>query len=327
MKQINIGVIGAGHIAAKVSRTLKQMPRIRCLAIASRSLDKARAFADENGYERAYGSYEELVKDPDIDLVYIATPHSHHFDHAKLCLENGKNVLCEKAFTVTAAEASELASIARQNKVLLAEAMWTRYMPFSATIYDVMNSGIIGDPKIITVSLGYSILWKERITNPALGGGALLDLGVYCIHFALMYFGDRIGNIKSSCIKGDTGVDIQESITFEYEDGRMAVLSASACACTDRTAVIAGTEGKIVIDNVNNPRKLTVYDKMDHVLATHEAPANISGYEYEFDAACDAIDKGLTECPDLPLSESIKTMEITDSLRKEWGVRFPMNDY
>jgi len=327
MKQINIGVLGAGHIAAKVSKTLLQMPRIRCLAVASRDLEKARTFADENGYERAYGSYEELVKDPDIDLIYVATPHSHHFEHVKLCLDNEKNVLCEKAFTVTAAEASELAVIARQNNVLLAEAMWTRYMPFSSTIYNVMNSGVIGEPKIITVSLGYSILWKERVTDPALGGGALLDLGVYCINFALMNFGDRIRNVKSSCIKGETGVDIQESITFKYEDGKMAALSASACACTDRTAVIAGTEGRIVIDNVNNPRKLTVYDRMDRILAVHEAPACISGYEYEFEAACDALECGLTECPAMPLAESIKIMKIMDSLRYHWGIRFPMDNY
>jgi len=323
MKKINIGIIGAGHIAAKVSKTLQKMPRIHCLAVASRDLEKARAFAIDNGYKKAYGSYEELVKDADLDLIYIATPHSHHFENSKLCLENGKNVICEKAFTTTAAQASELISIAKKNKVLLTEAMWTRYMPFSTTIHNVMNSGLIGDPKIITVSLGYSILWKNRITDPALGGGALLDLGVYCINFVLMNFGDRIKNIKSSCIKGETGVDLQESITFEYEDGKMAVMSVSACACTDRTAVIAGSEGRIVIDNVNNPRKLTVYDRMDRILDIHEAPDCITGYEYEFEAACNALENGLTECPEMPLSASLKIMQIMDSLRSEWGVRFP----
>lgn len=327
MKQINVGVIGAGHIAAKVSRTLKQMPRIRCLAVASRDIEKARTFANTIGYERAYGSYEELAADPDIDLVYIATPHSHHFEHARLCLENGKNVICEKAFTATAPQAAELASIAKKNHVLLAEAIWTRYMPFSATISDVMNSGIIGKPELITASLGYSILWKERITNPALCGGALLDLGVYCINFTLMNFGYQIKNISSSCVKGETGVDIQETFTFEYEDGRLAVMAVSACAATDRTAVISGSEGKIIIDNVNNPRKLTVLDKMDHLLATHEAPACISGYDYEFDAVCDALECGLTECPAMPPSESVKVMEIMDSLRRQWGVRFPMDNY
>ena len=209
---MRIGILGAGHIAGKVSGTLKQMPEVRCYAIAARDLWRAEAFAGEHGFDKAYGSYEELVRDPDVDLVYVATPHNCHYPHVRLALENGKPVLCEKSFMMNAREAEEVIALARQKGLLLAEAIWTRYMPFSKTIRDVVESGVIGNVRMLSANLGYAVDWKERLVKPELGGGALLDLGVYCLNFALMYFDGEISDIKTACVKNEFGVDMQESI-------------------------------------------------------------------------------------------------------------------
>jgi len=317
---MKIGILGAGHIAAKVSATLNKMESVECYAVSSRNLQKAREFAREHSFRKAYGSYMELIEDPQVDLIYVTTPNSHHFEHVKMCLEHGKAVLCEKSFTTSLSQAEELVATARKNKVLLAEAIWTRYMPFTRTINEVLGSGIIGKPYLLTANLGYAIEWKERVIRPELGGGALLDLGVYCLNFALMHFGSDIREIKSSCIKGEYGVDMQETISFIYRDSRMACLCASALCATDRQAVISGNQGYMIIDNVNNPRELTVFDKMGQIIGHHKAPECISGYEYEFEACRDALDKGLSEVPQMPLDETLRVMRIMESLLQEWKV-------
>jgi len=317
---MKIGILGAGHIAAKVSATLNKMECVECYAVASRDFQKAEAFAREHSFGKAYGSYLDLIEDTQVDLVYVTTPNSHHYEHVKMCLEHGKAVLCEKSFTTSLSQAEELVATARKNKVLLAEAMWTRYMPFTKTINEVIDSGIIGKPHFLSANLGYAIEWKERVIRPELGGGALLDLGVYCINFALMHFGTNIEEIRSSCIPGGHGVDMQESIVFIYRDGRMASLCASALCSTDRQAVISGDLGYMIIDNVNNPRELTVFDRMGNIIGHHKAPECISGYEYEFEACRDALDKGLAQVPQMPLDETLRVMGIMESLLKEWKV-------
>ena len=320
---MRIGIIGAGHIAGKVSKTLKQMSEVRCYAVAARELWRAAAFAGENGFEKSYGSYESLVSDPDVELVYVATPHSFHYPHVKLALEHGKHVLCEKSFMMNAREAEELTALARQKGLLLAEAIWTRYMPFSKTIKEVVDSGIIGQARMLSANLGYAVDWKERLIKPELGGGALLDLGVYCLNFALMYFGSDIADIRTACVKGDSGVDMQETIALIYRDGRIANLHATAWCATDRQGVIAGDKGFLVVDNINNPTCATAWDRYGHQLGHWEAPARISGFEYEFLACRDAIARGLCEPADMPHAESIRVMRLMDRLRAEWDVRFP----
>ena len=320
---MRIGIIGAGHIAGKVSDTLRQMPEVRCHAVAARDLWRAEAFAGEHGFARAYGSYEELVSDPDVDLVYVATPHSHHFPHVKLALEHGKAVICEKSFMMNAREAEEVTILARQKGLLLAEAIWTRYMPFSKTIREVVGSGVIGTPRMLSANLGYAVDWKERLVKPELGGGALLDLGVYCLNFALMNFGSDIAQVTSTCVKGPSGVDMQETIALVYADGRIADLHATAWCATDRRGVISGDKGCLIVDNINNPRSAYAVDRYGSVLGRWEAPPAISGFEYEFLACKDALEKGLCEPADMPHGETLKVMRLMDGLRAEWGVRFP----
>lgn len=320
-----VGIIGAGHIAEKMAATLVRMENIEPYAVASRNKEKAERFARERGFTKAYGSYTELADDPLVDLIYIATPHTFHYPHVKMCLQKYKPVLCEKAFMANAREAAEVIRMSEETGVFLSEAIWTRYMPFSKTIREIAYSGRIGTPMMITAHLGYPVSHKERLMRPELGGGALLDLGVYVINFALMIFGDGIGDIASSCVMSDTGVDVQESITLRYRDGRMACLQATALCADDRQGIIKGDNGYIIIDNINNPLKACLYSKDHSLIETFCAPEQITGFEYQVQACADAIREGKTETSYMPHSESLKVMEIMDSLRKEWGVTFPQD--
>ena len=318
-----VGIIGAGHIAEKMATTLHGMDGVEAYAVASRQLEKAQEFASRRGFTKAYGSYEELADDPQVDLVYVATPHTLHYGHVKMCLEKGKPVLCEKAFTANAVEAEDLIRISREKEVFLAEAIWTRYLPFRKTLRDLVESGAIGKPMLLTAHLGYPVSHKERIMRPELGGGALLDLGVYALNFALMNFGDDIQEIRSTCVKSDTGMDMQDSITLKYSDGRMAILMATALCANDRQGIINGDKGYVIVDNINNSLKAELYAADHTLMRTCHAPEQITGFEYQVQACIDAIREGRTETDFMPHSESLRVMRIMDSLRKEWGVVFP----
>lgn len=318
-----IGIIGAGHIAEKMAATINGMPDVEAYAVASRQYGKAAAFAGRFGFTRAYGSYEELVEDPAVDLVYVATPHSLHYDHVRLCLSHGKAVLCEKAFMANAREAEEVTRMSEENNVFLAEAIWTRYMPFQKTVREIIDSGAIGRPMMLSAHLGYPVASKERIMRPELGGGALLDLGVYALNFALMMFGTDISRMTSSCTKSDTGVDLQNSIILEYSDGMIADLQSTALCASDRQGIVCGDRGYIVCDNINNMLKAELYDAGHTLIGTYNAPPQITGFEYQVQACIDAIREGMIETPYMPHSESIRVMRIMDSLRSSWGVRFP----
>lgn len=322
-EQNNIAILGTGHIAAKMAATLQQMKDVNCYAVGSRELIRAEAFAKEWGFKQAYGSYEELVKDPQVDLIYIATPHSHHYEHARLCLLHDKAVLCEKAFTANARQAEELLQLSRERNVFITEAIWTRYMPFSDTIRELVFSGIIGRPQMLTASLGYPVSHKERLAKPELCGGALLDLGVYPINFARMIFGNDVEDIRSHCVKNADGVDLQDSISFRYTDGKMAMLQATACCANDRQGIISGDKGYIVVDNINNPHQASIYAPDHQLVKIYDCPPQISGYEYEVQASIDALRKGKIECADMPHDETLAVMQLMDRLREEWGVVYP----
>lgn len=216
-KNTRIGIIGCGWIAEKMAITLQGMKGVEAYAIASRDLSKAKPFAERWNFTRAYGSYEEMLDDECVDLVYIATPHSHHYTHTRLSLLKGKPVLCEKAFTANAKEAEELIQLAKEKNLFLTEAIWTRYMPLSLTISELVNKGVIGNPKLLTANLCYPNFHKERMHKPELAGGALLDLGVYTLNFAAMIFGTNIIRTTSTCIKSDTVYDSEYRLTSIYE--------------------------------------------------------------------------------------------------------------
>ena len=319
----NVGIMGSGNIAGIMAGTINKMKNVRVYAVASRQQVHADVFAGKYGCKKAYGSYEDLAADKKVDLIYVATPHSEHYENVKMCLEAGKPVLCEKAFTLNAAQAEELVRIAAEHKVFLAEAMWTRYMPMLTTIREVIGSGIIGEPKTITANLGYVISSKERLTNLALGGGALLDVGVYTINFALMIFGHNISKIASCCTFTETGVDEQNAICLQYYDGKVANLNSSMVSLSDRQGIIYGTKGFAVVENINNFESIAVYDKQYKKVASYKCPKQISGYEYEVAACIEAIKCGQIECAQMPHSETLRVMRIMDEIRSQWGMKYP----
>lgn len=323
MEKFRVGILGAGHIAEKMAWTLTQMPEAEAYAVASRSIEKAQYFLDKYGFQKAYGSYEELIDDPHVELIYIATPHSFHHRHVRMCLEKGKPVLCEKAFMLNKAQAQDVIDLARENNVFLAEAIWTRYEPSRRILDEIIASGEIGTPTFLKASLSYPVANKERLRKAELGGGALLDLGVYCINFALMNFGSDIESIKSTCIRNEEGMDMQESFTFQYKDGRTAMLAASVLCADDRQGIVSGEKGYVIADNINNPLRFDIYRRGAEHVRTVEVPQQISGFEYQVQACIDAIRAGKIEPDAMPHDEILRVLEIMDGLRKEWGVEFP----
>lgn len=320
---MNVGILGAGRIAGTLAQTMAGMKTVKLYAVGARSLERAQAFAKEYKAEKAYGSYEELVSDPAVDLIYIATPHSHHAEHAELCINHGKPVLCEKAFTMNAAQAEKIIELSRKKGVFLTEAIWTRYMPSRKIINDVIKSGIVGKIRVLTANLSYTITHKERIVEPALAGGALLDVGVYTLNFAAMHFGTDIERIESSVQMTDKGVDGLESITIFYRDGKMAVLNAGIYTRSDRKGIFYGEKGYIIVENINNPQSISVFDDSDRLIKKIDVPPQITGYEYELLECEKCLAEGKIESDSMPLADSLYMMKQMDGLRKDWGLIYP----
>ena len=321
-----IGIIGAGWIAEKMAQAIAPLKDVEIYAIASRSAEKAEAFAQKYKIPQAYGSYEAMAADPAIDLVYIATPHSHHYEHSMMALEQGKPVLVEKAFTANAAQAEKLIRTAEEKGIFITEAIWTRYMPLSHKVKEIMESGIIGQPRVLTATLCYMMEDKERIVKPELCGGALLDLGVYALNFARMYFGTDIVRTVSNCHLGPTGMDMHECISLSFADGRMANLQSGALCLNDRQGIISGTEGYIRIDNINCPEVIEVWRNYQLEERYTKPEDMVNGYEYQVLECKRCIEAGLLESPMMPHQETISIMRQMDDLRQEWGVRYPYDE-
>ena len=322
---LRVGIIGAGWIAEKAAITLNGLADCEAYAIASRSKEKADAFAEKWNVKKAYGSYSELIADPSVDLVYVGTPHSHHYDVTREALLAGKPCLVEKAFMANHRQAKEIVALARERKVFLAEAIWTRYQPVVAMMRELISSRI-GTPRLVTATLGYSMGDKPRIMRADLCGGALLDLGVYALNFVRMFFDADIVSLTSQCVKSRTGMDLTNAMTLVLSDGVLCNLQSSAACVGDNIGVIAGTEGNLIIDNINNPQKITVNGPDRTYIETIHVPQQITGYEYQFMACRQALIDGLLEPREMPLEETLYIMELMDGLRKEWGVRYPMDE-
>lgn len=323
MTKFKLGILGTGWIADQMAKTVNGTADIELYAVASRKIETAEAFQKTHNATKAYGSYEELVSDPEVQLVYIATPHSHHYENVMLCLDHKKPVLCEKAFTATAWQAEEIIERAHRENIFVTEAIWTRYMPLSKTIKETVDSGIIGTPKMVSANLCYPNISKPRMYLPELAGGALLDLGVYVLNFAAMIFGTDIQSTTSSCMLTDTGVDSQNSIVLHYSGDRMAVLFSSNLVKSDRQGIISGDKGHIIVENINNPESMTIVDNDYQVIKKIPCPKKVTGYEYQVYSSIAAINAGKIECDEMPHAETLRIMHQMDELRKEWGVKYP----
>lgn len=323
MNKFNMAIIGAGNIATQMAKAINGLDDVNAYAIASRDLTKAQKFAEEYKFDKAYGTYEELVKDEKIDLVYIATPHSEHYAHAKLCIEHGKPVLVEKAFTANARQAKEIIELAKEKGVFLTEAIWTRYMPGRRMIQDIIASGKIGKVDSLEADFSIPICNVPRMNDPALAGGALLDLGMYTLTFASMFLGDDIISTESRCIKYRTGVDATDFIELTYRDGKQAFLRTSMVSGSKNEGKINGTDGYIEVFNLNSLEKINIYDSDGQLKETLIPPKIVNGYEYEVMACKQAIGEGKLECDMMPHSETLLIMEQMDKLRRKWDVKYP----
>ena len=323
MGKIKFGILATGNIANSMAKAVQNLEEIACCAAASRTYEKAKDFADKWGFQKAYGSYEELVNDPEVDLIYVASPHSHHYEHAKLCLEHGKHVLLEKAFTVNVSQAEELIALSERKGLLLAEAFWPRYMPTRKMLDDLIAQGTIGEVQAVMADFGAPLSHVERMWNPNLAGGALLDLGVYPINFALQIFQGQVKSIQSDAVMSPQGVDYMNGITLTFDDNRIAVLHSNMLACMGNRGVVYGDKGFIELYEINNPKEIRVFNENKEVTACYPAPEQINGYEYEALACVRAINAGQIEREEMPHSETLRLMRILDTVREQWGFKLP----
>jgi len=318
------GILGTGGIATAFAKDLSFVENTEKTAVGSRTKESAVKFAEEHGVSRAYGSYEELVQDPDVDAIYIATPHPFHKENVLACLRAGKAVLCEKPFTINSGELEEIIQFARDKKLFLMEAMWTRFLPAIRKVREWIDSGKIGEVLLVKADLGFRARWEPewRLLNPNLGGGALLDVGIYPIAFASMIFGTKPEKILSTAHIGETGVDEQFSILMSYPSGKTATLNGAFRMDLTNEAYIHGTEGYIRIPSFNSAKSAFLY-KDGKEIATFHDDRQSAGYAFEMEEVGRCLNQGLLESPVVPLDESLEIMKLMDKIRGQWGLKYP----
>lgn len=320
-RKIRWGIMGAGNISRKFASDLAESRRAELVAVASRSIERAKKFAKEFEISRTYGNYEEFVQDQDVDIVYIGTLHPMHKEGMLLCLKAGKAVLCEKPFTMDANEAEQIIQIARAQKTFVMEAMWTRYLPAIVQTRKWIEEGRIGEVKTMTANFGFNIGWNpaSRLLNKKMGGGALLDVGVYPVSFASMIFRQQPANMMSSAHIGKTGVDERFSALFEYSENRTALFSAAVRLKLANDAFIYGTEGYIQLPDFYSARSAFLF-RSDGVTEEFNDHRQSHGYIFEAEEAMQCFLEGRQESPLMPLDETLNIMKTMDSMRNQWGV-------
>ncbi len=324
--RIRWGLVGLGTITRKFANDLKLLDDAEIYAVASRSQAKADAFGAEYGASRRYGSYEALAHDPDVDVVYIGTPHPMHKPNTIMCLEAGRHVLCEKPFAVNAAEAIAMIDCARANNRFLMDAFWTRFFPGMEKLRALLAENAIGDVMLAQADFGYrtgSIMPESRIYNPDLAGGALLDVGSYCVQLASMVYGGRQPlEIASQATLGSTGVDELSVSVFKYSEYEMATITTAIRMNTPHEARILGTQGMISIPDWWHPTELTV-NRAGQAPETLRFAHAGQGYHFMAAAVADCIRAGKNESAVMPLDETLAVMQTMDRIRQSWGLRYP----
>ena len=321
------GVIGTGGIAKAFREDLQLTQGHTVVAVGSRALSKAKEFVNNIPDATAYGNYEELVNDPKVDAIYIATPHPMHRDHALLALNAGKPVLCEKPFAISAQEAQAMVDAAKRNNVALLEAMWTRYLPHIAKVREILASGVLGAIQTVEADHGQRLADQNipRVVDPALGGGALLDLGIYPISFAHLVLGTPT-KITASAIMSEQGVDTQTSAIFDYANGAQAIINSTMIAQTPCRAVISGLLGRLEIDRTfYSPANMRVI-LFDGTVTQY--PNTYLGYGLREQAVemARVVAAGALESPLMPWNQTIAVMKTMDAIRQQIGLRFPFEN-
>lgn len=326
IQPVRWGILGTGRIAGVFAEGLRQLHDARLVAVGSRSADSAAQFGDRYDVPRRYASYEALAADADVDIVYVATPHPLHHENSLLCLQHGRAVLCEKPFAVNARQAAEVVASARARGSFLMEAMWTRFLPLMVRVRALLTAGVIGDVRMVVSDFGFrtEVNPRSRLFDPALGGGSLLDVGVYTVSLASMVLGDEPERIAALADIGSTGVDEQAAMILGYHGGRMAVLWSAIRTRTPHETTIIGTSGMIRIHPQSwCPTRMTVSrdGQADDLI---EMPFVGNGYQFEAAEAMRCWRAGLTESPIMPLDETLAIMRTMDRIRAQWGLTYPM---
>lgn len=319
------GIIGTGNIAAKFATCLAVCEGATLQAVASRSQAGADAFGDRFNIPVRHASYEALANDPEVDVVYVSTPHALHMENCMLCLRAGKAVVCEKPFTLNAAESRAVIEVARESGCFLMEGMWTRFFPVVKQAEAWIAEGAIGDPRMVRADFGFRMDYGERgrLWDLHLGGGSLLDVGIYPITIASIAFKDAPTDVHGFAHIGEYGVDEQAAFVLGYSGGRLATLSSAVRTKTNWDAYIHGETGTIRIHSPFwQPSKVTLTpEKGDE--QTLEVPLESLGFEYEIREVMACLDQGLLECPAMPHDRTVDVMEVMDKLRRQWGLHYP----
>lgn len=327
-KTYNWAILGCGHIATKFASDLKFLPNAKLYATASRDLNRARKFANDYGFEVAYGSYEEMVNDPKVDAIYIATPHSFHRDHALLCLNHKKAVLCEKAFAMNKNEAEEMVACAKENNTFLMEAFWTMFQPSFQKAMEILKSSELGKLKIVRSDFAFNAPFIEdkRLYNTKLGGGSLLDIGIYPVFAALTSLGVP-DIIKTFAHFSPTGSEESINIIFKYKDGEMANLTSSFAAHSPIQTEYLCENGYLILNpRWFTPTDITIWKEGGEETKIDSIHKVGSGYQYEAVHVMECLDAGKIESDKMTWQMSLRMLEILDRIRIDAGIFFPGHD-
>lgn len=327
MKKYKWGILTAGKMSAKFVKALKLLDNVELCAVASRDREKAEKFAAEFGFRKSYSSYEDLAKDPEVDIIYIASPHSHHFEHTMLCLRNGKHVICEKAFAINSAEVEAMITEAKKRKLFLMEALWPPFQPFYKKGLELLNSGLLGKVYYLYGTFSFIPPYQpeDRKFNLALGGGSLLDIGIYPVIDALTFLGMPSG-IKASAVFGKTGSEESLSIIFGYPDDKLASLYSSFRTNTGIGCRIFCENGSLSVSRGRDMNQITVLELHGREKQEFIYNPDAMGYHWEAEEVMRCLDEGLTESPVVPLSFSRDLMGTLDWIRKDAGIVYPGRD-
>lgn len=322
-KIIRWGILGTGNIAQQFATALQSLDDAQIAAVGSRTQASANSFGERFAVPRRHASYEALAADPDVDIVYIATPHALHMDNTIVCLNAGKAVLCEKPFAINRAQAEAAIRVAREKKCFLMEAMWTRFIPAVRQATDWIAAGAIGEVRMVQASFGFRDD-SPSLFDPTLGGGSLLDVGIYPITIAHLAFGRPPARIETMATLGRNGVDEQAAVLLGYDGGEMAVLSSAIRTQTPTDAYILGTEGMISLhDTFWNATRVSL-QRPDEPAQTKSFAHACNGYEYEAQEAHACLRAGQLESNTMPHRVTLEIMETLDAIRAKWGLRYPM---
>jgi len=326
MQKMRWAILGTGKISNRFAAALKNIPdRAELVAVGSRSKENGESFAKKYGIKKIHIGYEAVANDPDIDIVYIGTPGVFHQQHATLCLEAGKHVLCEKAFTVNAQEAQQLISLARKKKLFLMEAMWTRFFPIHVKIRELLEEKAIGEIKgmVINFMAKPPFDLNNRFFDLRLGAGVLMDTGSYGISWAYSLLG-KPEQVKGLAYFGESGADYSSAYVLKYLGGQIVTITCSQVAYDYKEAVIFGSQGKIVVhDPWYKPSHMILYIEGQQPHEIDMPLGNFNGYEFEANAVMDCIQRGETECKLMPLDQTLEIMKTLDEIRGQWGFKYP----